>query len=225
MKTEDQASLVVVGASHAGCHLAEAARINGWQGKITVLGDEAYLPYHRPPLSKDFLAGKKSAEQILIKPAKLYEKHEIDFQLNTRVSQIDRSAKLLHLAGGGTVAYDKLGLALGARPRTVPTPGADKKGVFYLRGVNDIEGIRAFVGAGKQAVIIGGGYIGLETAAALRKLQLKVSVIEMAPRILQRVTTEAISAFYERVHREEGVEIVTGAGVAEIHGDATASAV
>jgi 3-phenylpropionate/trans-cinnamate dioxygenase ferredoxin reductase subunit len=225
MSSEDQKTLVVVGASHAGCHIAEAARVNGWEGKIVLVGDEPYMPYHRPPLSKDFLAGKKSVEQILIKPEKLYEKHRIECRLNTRVTRIDRENKLLELEGGETLAYDKLGLALGARPRVVPIPGAETKGTFYLRTIDDIEGIRAFVDEGKKAVIVGGGYIGLETAAALRKLGVEVTVVEMAERILQRVTTESISEFYTRVHTEEGVNILTSAGVAEIKGDETVSGV
>ncbi len=225
MSSDNQGTFVVVGASHAGCHLAEAARLNGWEGKIIVVGDEAYLPYHRPPLSKDFLAGKKTVQQILIKPEKLYEKHNIEFQLNTRVTRIDRDNKTLQLEGGDSISYDKLGLALGARPRVVPIPGSDKKGTFYLRTIDDIEGIRSFVGEGKKAVIVGGGYIGLETAAALRKLGVEVSVIEMAPRILQRVTTESISEFYTRVHTEEGVTILTDAGVSEVLGDENVSGV
>ena len=225
MSSENNKTFVVIGASHAGCHLAEAARVNGWEGRIVVIGDEAYLPYHRPPLSKDFLAGKKTVTQILIKPEKLYEKHEIEFLLNTRVSRIDRETKSLALEDGSSLSYDKLGLAMGARPRVVPIPGSDKAGTFYLRTIDDIEGIRQHVGEGKKAVIVGGGYIGLETAAALRKLGVEVTVVEMAPRILQRVTTETISNFYTRVHSEEGVNVLTDAGVAEIRGENSVSGV
>lgn len=123
------------------------------------------------------------------------------------------------LNDGKTLAYSKLALTLGARARTVPIPGADKQGVFYLRTVDDIEAIRPLVAKGKKAVIVGGGYIGLETAASLRKLEVEVTVIEMMPRILQRVTAPVISEFYRRVHTEEGVSIITDAAVSEISGE------
>ena len=212
-------ALVIVGASHAGCALAESARKNGWEGPIQLIGDEAYLPYHRPPLSKDFLAGNKQVENILLRPESVYKKLNIDCILNARVASINRAEKNLLLDDGRKLAYSKLALTLGARARTVPIPGADKQGVFYLRTVDDIEAIRPLVKKGKKAVIVGGGYIGLETAASLRKLEVEVTVIEMMPRILQRVTAPVISEFYRRVHTEEGVSIITDAAVSEISGE------
>lgn len=216
--TENQ-TCVVVGGSHAGSQLAESVRKSGWEGEILVISDEAHLPYHRPPLSKTFLLEDKSAEDILIKPAALYEKLQITFSLNVRVVKIDRAAKLLELNDGTTVKYDKLALAIGARARRVPIPGADKSGVHVLRSLDDVEAIRAKVKKGAGAVIIGGGYIGLETAAALRSSGMQVTILEMMPRLLQRVTAPDVSAFYRRMHEEEGVIIRTDVHVQEIEGD------
>ena len=216
---------VIVGASHAGSQMAESTRKSGWEGKIIVVGEEDHLPYHRPPLSKDFLAGEKDVESILLRPGALYEKLGVEFRLGERVVSIDRQEKQLVLSDGSTLRYDKLGLTLGARVRKVPIPGSDKKGVYYLRNVDDIERIRPHVEEGKRAVIVGGGYIGLETAASLRQLGMEVAVIEMMPRILQRVTAPELSEFYTRTHREEGVTIVTDAAVASIDGDESATSV
>ncbi|MBN24707.1 MAG: pyridine nucleotide-disulfide oxidoreductase [Alteromonadaceae bacterium] len=216
---------IVVGASHAGAQLADSVRKNGWEGKILVVGNEAFLPYHRPPLSKDFLAGNKSVENILLKSSSAYEKLNVEFKLSTWVTKIDPQNKTLLLDDGSTLIYDKLALALGARVRKVPIPGSEKAGVYYLRTIEDIENIRPYTIAGKNAVIVGGGYIGLETAAALRKLGMEVTVIEMMPRILQRVTAQEISDFYSRIHKEEGVTIVTDSAVNEIEGAETVTGV
>jgi 3-phenylpropionate/trans-cinnamate dioxygenase ferredoxin reductase component len=216
---------IVIGGSHAGGQLADSVRRNGWEGKILVITDEAYLPYHRPPLSKDFLAGKKSVDDILIKPASAYEKQNIEFRLNTWVEKIDRRNKALVLADGTTLHYDKLGLTTGARAREIHIPGDHKEGVHYLRTIEDIDNIRPFVRQNGDAIIVGGGYIGLETAACLRKLGMNVTVFEMMPRILQRVTSEELSRFYTRVHTEEGVRIITEDGVSEILGEDCVSSV
>lgn len=216
---------VVIGASHAGCHIAEAVRKSGWEGRILLIGEESYLPYNRPPLSKDFLAGKKEINNILIKPEKVYEKLDIEVMLDAEVERIDREQQQVILKGGEAIKYDKLGIATGARVRKLPIPGSELPGVCYLRDAKDVLGIKNYVGEGKHAVILGAGYIGLETAAALRKLGMEVTVLEMMPRILQRVTSPVISEFYNRVHTEEGVNIVTDVAVTEITGTDTVSAV
>ena len=210
---------VIIGASHAAAQLAPTLRQEGWQGRIIIVGDEPYIPYHRPPLSKTFLSGEKSLEDINIRPPVIYEKAEIEFMLNTRVESIDRDNKKLNLDTGESINYDKLALTLGSRVRKVDLPGIDLEGVYYLRDVNDVEKIRAHVAAGKKAVIVGGGYIGLETAAVLRKSGMEVSVLEMMDRVLQRVTAPEVSAFYDRIHSEEGVKIVCGVGVSAIEGE------
>jgi 3-phenylpropionate/trans-cinnamate dioxygenase ferredoxin reductase subunit len=216
---------VIIGASHAAAQLAPTLRQGGWQGRIIIVGDEPYIPYHRPPLSKTFLSGEKSLKDINIRPPIIYEKAEIEFMLNTRVESIDRDNKKLNLDSGETLEYNKLALTTGSRVRKVDLPGIDLEGVYYLRDVNDVEKIKAHVEAGKKAVIVGGGYIGLETAAVLRQSGMEVSVLEMMERVLQRVTAPEVSAFYDRIHSEEGVNIYCGVGVSAIEGETKVSKV
>ena len=216
---------IIVGASHSGCQVAESVRKSGWQGRIILLGDEPHLPYHRPPLSKDFLLGDKEIGDILIRPQSIYEKNDIELKLSTRVETINRDEKAILLDDGESLGYDKLILAIGARARRISIEGDDKEGVCYLRTADDIEQIKKFVKAKGKAVIVGGGYIGLETAAVLRKLEMDVTIIEMMPRILQRVTAPDVSEFYHRIHTEEDVNIVTDAVVEKIQGDESVSQV
>jgi 3-phenylpropionate/trans-cinnamate dioxygenase ferredoxin reductase subunit len=145
--------------------------------------------------------------------------------LGNRVTAIDRDAKQITLHDGGSIPYTKLALTTGARVRKLTLPGHELEGVFYLRDLRDVDRIRTFVGAGKSAVIIGGGYIGLETAASLRKLGMEVTVLEALPRVLQRVTAPEVSAFYSRVHAEEGVNIITEAAVEGLLGSGSVDAV
>jgi len=209
-------SCTIIGASHAAASLALSLRQGGWAGRIRVLGEESDMPYQRPPLSKDVLAGAKTAEMIQIRPAALYEKSNIEFLLGVRVEQIDRENKLLRLSDGKQAHYDKLALTLGSRARTIPLEGSDLEGVFYLRTVADVLQIQPYVAKGKRAVIIGGGYIGLEAAAVLRKLDMEITIIEALPRVLQRVTAPEVSLFFQRIHAEEGVKILTKTGVSSI---------
>lgn len=207
---------VIIGASHAAAQLGVSLRQGGWDGKITIIGDEAELPYHRPPLSKDYLSGDKTLEDILIRPASAYETADINLRLGTRVDAIDRDAKTVSTDDGTTILYDKLVLATGARVRRLAVPGEDLDGVFYLRNAKDVRAIKDAAGPNRRVVIIGGGYIGLETAASLRKQGMTVTVLEAMPRILQRVTAPELSSFYKRVHREEGVEILEDVMASEI---------
>lgn len=215
-------SVVIIGASHAAAQTCVSLRQSGWDGDITVIGDETVLPYHRPPLSKDFLSGEKTIEDILIRPAEAYETANIDMRLGVRVGSINREDKTVLTDEGNTVAYDKLILTTGARIRRLPVEGEDLEGVFYLRDTQDVLAIKEKTETAKSAIIIGGGYIGLETAASLRKQGLKVTVLEAMPRILQRVTAEELSGFYKRVHTEEGVEILENVIAAEIQKDGNA---
>jgi 3-phenylpropionate/trans-cinnamate dioxygenase ferredoxin reductase subunit len=210
---------VIVGASHAGTQLALSLRQGGWKGRIVLAGEEPVKPYQRPPLSKDVLSGDKSLEQIPIRPAAVLENAGIELMLGRRVEKIDRSRKILHFEDGDTLGYDKLALTLGAYPSTIPLAGSDKHGVHYLRKLADVEQIRPFIGTGKSAVIVGGGYIGLEAGAVLRQMGMTVTVLEALPRVLQRVTAPVISAFYERLHGEEGLKVVTSALVTLIEGE------
>ncbi|MEC8427213.1 MAG: FAD-dependent oxidoreductase [Pseudomonadota bacterium] len=210
---------IIIGASHAAAQLAPSLRQEGWEGKIIVIGDEPYLPYHRPPLSKAFLAGDQTAEGLLIRKQPIYDKNDIEFKLGTRVESINRSHKNITLTNGEVLSYDKLALCTGSRVRTVSLPGVELEGIHYLRDISDVEAIKGDVASGKSAVIVGGGYIGLETAASLKKQGMNVTVLEMAPRVLARVTAPELSEFYTRVHSDEGVTIKTGIAVSGFEGD------
>jgi len=215
---------IIIGASHAAAQLAPSLRQEGWDGDIIVIGDEPYLPYHRPPLSKTFLAGEKSAEDLAIRPAAFYDKNNIQFRQG-RVTAINRDTQTIALQEGEQLPYDKLALCMGSRVRKITLPGSKLEGVHYLRDIADVEGIKKQVKKGNHVVVIGGGYIGLETAAALKKLGLNVVVLEMADRVLQRVTAPELSEFYTRIHTEEGVHIHTGMAVSAIVGEGKAEKV
>ena len=207
---------LIIGASHAAAQACVSLRQGGWTGEITVVGDEPNLPYHRPPLSKDFLSGQKDISDILIRPADAYKSADITMMLGTRIAAINPDEKTAITESAETLSFSKLILTTGARIRRLPIPGQDLPHVYYLRDTQDVLAIKADVRAGKQAVIIGGGYIGLETAASLRKQGMEVTVLEAMDRILQRVTAPQLSAFYKRVHTEEGVKILENVGATEI---------
>nr|WP_187703004.1 FAD-dependent oxidoreductase [Dietzia sp. SLG310A2-38A2] len=209
---------LVVGASHAGAQLAASLRQDGWSGEIVLIGEEPTVPYQRPPLSKAYLAGKTTLDEITIRSSDFYSKQRIQL-LNAHVEAIDRSAGHIVMSTGDTLTYDKLALCTGARPRQLRVPGADLAGVHYLRTAADVELIRTSAAPGRRVVIVGGGYIGLETAASLRALDLDVTVLEATTRVLERVTAPDVSTFFERIHREEGIDIRTGAKVAALVGD------
>lgn len=199
---------ICIGASHAGAQFALSLRQSGWDGDIILFGEEPELPYHRPPLSKDFMLDARSFDDILIRPAEVYKKADIDMRLGSRVVNVSPQDKLIELSNGETWQYDKLIMATGARARKLPLQGADHKRVYYLRSKSDVDAIKSEIGPDKSALIIGGGYIGLETASSLYKQGVKVTVLEAMDRILQRVTAPVMSNFYKRIHREEGVNIV-----------------
>jgi 3-phenylpropionate/trans-cinnamate dioxygenase ferredoxin reductase subunit len=208
---------VIVGASHAGAQLAASLRQGGWDGPIVLIGDEGTLPYHRPPMSKAYLAGKNTLEQLAIRSAAFYTKQEIKV-LDDTVQAVDRTNARVTLGSGGSLAYDRLALCTGARVRRLAAPGADLGGVHYLRTARDVELIREATSPGRRAVIIGGGYIGLETAASLNGLGMQITVLEATKRVLGRVTAPEVSAFFDRIHRDEGVVVRTGAVVEELVG-------
>ena len=178
---------VIVGASHAGAQLAGNLRRDGWAGEIVLIGDEGKLPYDRPPLSKTYLAGKSNLDELLIRSADFYPKQDIKL-VHSTVDSIDRAAGRVLLDTGDTVSYTKLALCVGARARQLPIPGADLRGIHYLRTAADVESIRAAAVPGHRVVIVGGGYIGLETAASLCSLGMQVTVLEATDRVLERVT-------------------------------------
>ncbi len=218
---------IIVGGGHAAAQLGPSLRQQGWEGDITLISDEPVLPYQRPPLSKGYLSGSISFEQLLIKSAKAYEKAAVNCKLGVRVERIDREARQLHLNNGEVLNYSALALTTGARVRPIDVPGHQLDGVFYMRSIADLDHIRSFIDrrTPKKAVIVGGGYIGLETAAVLRKLGLQVTVLEAMPRLLQRVTTAEVAGFYARIHAEEGVDIRCNEIVSAIAGDQHVTAV
>ena len=212
-------TFLIVGGGQAGGEVAGELRKQGFTGRVVILGEEAQIPYKRPPLSKGFLAGTVTEESLFVaQPANL-EKLHIEFIGNARVERIDRAAHQVHLADGRALNYDKLALTTGGRARLLTQAGGDKPNVFPLRSVADVKKIQPHAVAGRKAVIVGAGFIGLETAAVLVKLGLQVTVLEGLPRVLARVTAPEVSSFFERVHREAGVDLRTGVQVAALEGE------
>ena len=213
---ESDEVLTVIGAGQAGAELAVQARECGWPGRIVLAGDEPDLPYHRPPLSKAYLAGSAAPETLALKARATYEHAGIVLALGRRVVAIDRQARRVEFDGGPSIIYSRLAFATGGRPRPLPSAssGAERAANFhYLRTLADVDRIRARFIDGARLVIIGGGYVGLEVAAVAVKQGLQVVVLEAAERVLSRVTAPAVSSFYERVHREAGVDVRIGVQV------------
>ena len=214
------ADLVIVGAGHGGAQAAIALRQHGFEGSILMIGRDSEPPYERPPLSKEYLAGEKPFERILIRPPQFWGERGVALMLGTNVSKVDPAAKELALTGGGTIGYGTLIWAAGGDARRLSCPGAQLAGVHTVRDRTDVDRLRADLAAGaRRAVVIGGGYIGLEAAAVLRKLGCEVTVIEALPRVLARVAGEELSRFYEEEHRRQGVNVLLDATVDRIEGD------
>ena len=218
-------SAVIVGGSHAAVQLVISLRQSGWNGDITVISEESYMPYQRPPLSKAYLAGDSSDEQLALRAPAAYEKLDATFKLGLVVTAINTETKTVELGNGETLGFTKLALCTGARARPLPIPGADLQGVHYLRTMDDVKGIRQSAASAKTAVIIGGGYIGLETAASLSKLGVAVTVLETESRLLQRVASPTTSDFYLRLHQEQGVTIKLETLASAIAGETAVSGV
>lgn len=199
--------MVIVGAGQAGCEAAFALRQLDGVGRIVVIGDEPCLPYRRPPLSKQFLASNAPAESLNIKPLAAFEKAQIEILTATSVSRIDRNRRQIWLDNKQHLEYQNLILATGGYARPLQIPGAQLRNIFCLRSINDALAIRAHFNPGKRLTIIGGGYVGLEVAALACQTGLKVTLLECAPRLLMRVASPLVSTFYEKVHREAGINI------------------
>ena len=208
--------ILIIGAGHGGAQAAVALRQMGFEGSIAMLGDEKQLPYERPPLSKEYMAGDKEFERILIRPAKFWEDRNIDMLLGKRVRSVDPAAKTVRTTTDEEIGYGKLIWAAGGSPRPLTCPGGDAKGVYSVRKKDDIDSILAQLTAVDHVAVIGGGYIGLEAAAVLTKLGKKVTLLEALDRVLARVAGEELSRFYEAEHRAHGVDLRTGAMVESI---------
>ena len=211
--------IVIIGAGHAAGQAAASLRQAKFEGPITIIGDEAHVPYQRPPLSKQYLAGTQLADKVYLRAEKFYTDKDIQLMLDTRATQIDPSTKTINLDNGETIAYEKLLISTGSRPRKLSIEGSDLSGIHYLRTMDDVDGIRADVKPGANLVIVGGGYIGLEVAAVGIELGMNVHVLEMEERILQRVTTPEMSAYYHKLHTDRGVHIHTQTGVTGFSGN------
>jgi len=217
--------IVIAGAGHAGGSAAAMLRQFGWQGAITLVGEEPLPPYQRPPLSKAWLKGEADATSLALRPAAFYAETDIELRLGTTVTAIDRSEKTVRLSTGEILGYDCLILALGARARRLPLPGMELENVLELRTAADADRLKAVLGPGKRLAVIGGGYIGLEAAASARALGAEVVVIEREKRVLARVACQILSDFFQDYHRSHGVTIELDAGVEALVGAGTVSGV
>ena len=212
--------VVIVGAGQAGAALAAKLRMAGHMGQITMIGEEPHPPYQRPPLSKAYLLGDMEAERLWLRNAEYWAEQKITLRLGAPVTALDTSAKTVTV-GGQSIPYDQLALTTGSSPRRLPAAiGGDLPGVFTVRTLADVDQMRAAFTPGARVVIVGGGYIGLEAAAVAAKLGLDVTVLEMAPRILQRVASPQTSDYFRALHTAHGVKILESTGLDRLLGDA-----
>jgi len=209
-------SIVIVGGGLAGAKGAEGLREQGFQGGLTVIGAEDQLPYERPPLSKSYLQGKSTLADAQVHSRVWYDDNSVDLRLATTVAAVRPGAHEIELAGGETIGYGALLLATGSTPRRLPVPGADAAGILTLRRVEDSDAIRETFGADRRLAIIGGGWIGLEVAAAAREAGTEVTVIEATAAPLLAVLGPDLAAVFATLHTDHGVTLYTEARVAEI---------
>ncbi len=214
-----QFDVVIVGAGHGGAQVAVALRTQKFAGSIAVIGDEPELPYERPPLSKEYFAGEKEFERIQLRPAKYWDERDVTMLLGQRVVSVDPAAHSVTTDEGQTIGYSKLVWATGGSPRMLPIAGGDLPGVQGVRTRADADAMKAASLTAEQIVVIGGGYIGLEAAAVLRKAGKKVVLLEALDRVLARVAGEELSRFFEKEHRDHGVDLRLGVCVEAIEGD------
>jgi 3-phenylpropionate/trans-cinnamate dioxygenase ferredoxin reductase subunit len=212
-------AIIVIGAGQAGAALAAKLRALGYQGALTMIGEETAPPYQRPPLSKAYLMGEMELERLYLRAPSFWADQNVALRLGARVTAIDPKAKTVTV-DGETIPYDQLALTTGSRPRTLPAAiGGDLGNVFTVRTLADVDRMAPSFTKGARALIVGGGYIGLEAAAVASKLGLKVTLIEAAPRILQRVAAPETSAYFRKLHTDHGVEIIEGTGLERLLGE------
>lgn len=215
------APIVIVGAGQAAASLAGKLRTLGHNGDVVIIGREKVPPYQRPPLSKKYLSGEVDLERLLVKSASWYQENKVDLRLGVEATALDRGAKRLTLSNGESLSYSKLALTTGATPRRLPAEkGGALQNVFTLRDLDDADRLAPHMKAGKRLIVVGGGYIGLEAAAVARSKGLEVTVIEVAPRILQRVAAAETSDYYRQLHQGRGVQILEATGLDCLEGEA-----
>jgi 3-phenylpropionate/trans-cinnamate dioxygenase ferredoxin reductase component len=213
------AGVVIIGGGQAGVEAASVLRALGYDAPVVLIGDEPHPPYQRPPLSKEYLLGKLDADRLALRGEAFYEKTRIELRIGQRAAAIEPHRKHVRLHSGAVIPYDHLILALGARNRVLPVKGAERR-TLYLRTREEADAIRERLDAAQSVVVIGGGFIGLEVAAAARTQGKQVAVIEAAPRLMARAVPPLLSDFFRDLHRNAGVQIVLGAAVEEIEPDA-----
>ncbi len=211
-------TVLIIGAGQAAAQTAASLRQGGFDGGITIIGDEPSLPYQRPPLSKAYLKGELEQQRLYFKNAEWYAGQNVEVLTQTIVTSVDAKANTADTNTGKHLSFDHLVFATGSRNRQLPMEGADLGNVFGLRDLADVDALRPFVGTNKKLVIIGAGYIGLETAAVANTLGTDVTVLELADRVLARVTSPIISEFYEALHSRHGVKIKTACSTSSING-------
>ncbi len=217
--------LIIVGGGHAAAQLIRTLHKSGFDGNVTLVSDETVMPYNRPVLSKEYLNGQMEEDQIYLLPAALYEKLGVELRLGRRVTKIDRANRRILLDNGEYLAYDRLVLATGAKPRRLDLPGSTLGGVHYLKTLDDARRLRETFQPGQHLCVIGGGYIGLEIASAGRKLGLEVDVLERGPRVLGRVVAPEVADYFHSLHVDQGVRIRTCVELARLEGDTHVNAV
>jgi 3-phenylpropionate/trans-cinnamate dioxygenase ferredoxin reductase component len=211
-------TILIIGGGQAGAQAIDTLRKEGFGGRLVLIGDEPQLPYQRPPLSKKYLCGEMAAERLLFRHQSFYDEHRIELKLGRQAVRLDAAARQVELAGGETLTYDRLLLCLGAESRRLTCPGAALAGVHYLRGLADVAPIQTGFKPRARVVVIGGGYIGLETAATCRKMGCEVTVLEMADRIMNRVVAPTVSQYFAAEHRVHGVNILCDMRVTRLEG-------
>lgn len=206
-------SVLVVGGGQAAAQLAVSLRLGGHEGRITLVSEEDAPPYQRPPLSKQYLAGKLDRERLLLRQAAYYESKDVRLRLGRRVVSIDRGGRRAELDNGEELGYDRLALATGSALRRLDLPGSELPGVHYLRSLDDADRLRRELGAGRRIIIVGGGYIGLEVAATASKAGAEVTVLEAQDRVMSRVVSAPVAHWLTDLHRRSGVRVRLGADV------------
>jgi 3-phenylpropionate/trans-cinnamate dioxygenase ferredoxin reductase subunit len=218
MNTQPQ-TFVIVGASLAGAKAAETLREEGFEGKLVLIGEDPERPYERPPLTKDYLRDESSREKTYVHSESFYLEHDIELLTGTAVSALDVARKQLTLDRGRELGYDRLLLSTGAAPRAISVPGADLDGIYYLRTLADCDVLRARLAAGGSVVVIGAGWIGSEFAASARMRGAEVTIVEQASVPLERVLGSEVGGMYAELHRDHGVRLLSGSGVASFDGE------
>ena len=213
--------LVVIGGGQAAIQCVASLRKEGYSGSITLVGEETHLPYQRPPLSKGFLSGVTESDRLYLKKIEFFQENSIQLNLGVTADRIDRDNCIVHLSDNKSIGYDKLVLATGSRVRKLKFPGSDLEGINYLRGIDDAESLKDGLLKSKNLVIVGAGYIGLEVAAVATEFDTKITVVEMADRVMNRTVDPIISAYYQEMHSKNGVDFILNESLEKVDGNKT----